>query len=189
MEVAVKKKKFTREDYYLLADYGVIRPGERVELIDGEIIEMSPHNPPHVTCINRLTMLFASRLSGIAIVSVQLSMLVDENNVPEPDLVLYKHRDDFYKGELPQPKDALLVVEVANTSLEYDREVKSKLYANAGVKEYWIVDVVANKLERYTRPGHHQYDIKEVFDRHESVDLAELDFTVDLKKVFGQVDA
>ncbi|MEM9855965.1 MAG: Uma2 family endonuclease [Bacteroidota bacterium] len=185
MAVAVKKKKFTVDDYYLLAEAGIISYDDRVELIHGEIIEMSPHNPPHSVCINRLNMLFASQLAGKAIVSVQLSLTLDNYNEPEPDLVLYKHRDDFYKGEKSKPENALLVIEVANTTIKYDRGVKRELYAKAGIPEYWIVDVKNQLLERYTVPEKGQFEQKEILEKEDSVKLSQLNFTVELKKVFG----
>ncbi|MEM1407479.1 MAG: Uma2 family endonuclease [Bacteroidota bacterium] len=185
MEIAVKKKKFTVDDYYSFAEAGIISYDDRLELIHGEIIEMGPHNPRHSVCINRLTMLFASRLVGKAIVSVQLSLTLNNYNEPEPDLVLYKNRDDFYEGERSKPENALLVIEVSNTTLKYDRYVKRELYAQASIPEYWIVDVKNQKLERYTLPKNGEFSKKEIFNKKDTVKLSQMDFTVPPIKVFG----
>ena len=178
MKTTLARKKFTIEDYQLLGDTGVIKPGERVELINGEIIEMSPVNAPHIACVNRLTMLFASQLAGKAIVSVQNPVVLDQYNEPQLDLVLFKHRDDFYAKEKATPADVILAVEVADTTLGYDRNIKSDLYATAGILEFWIVNVQKKEIEKYTHPGEGRYRQFKTFKTGDKLDLDGIDLSI-----------
>jgi Uma2 family endonuclease len=131
---------------------GILAEDDRVELIEGEIVCMSPIGTRHSACIDRLTMLFARRLGRRAIVRVQSPITLDDQSEPQPDVTVLKPRDDFYATRHPGPKDVLLLVEVADSSLEYDRGVKVPLYARAGIQEVWTVDVIQRSIEVSRRP-------------------------------------
>ena len=118
----------------------------RVELIDGEIIEMAPIGTRHWATVSRLAYLFHRAVGDDAIVSSQSSFRLDDYSEPEPDIALFRRRQDFYAGALPTPADTILVVEVADSSARYDRQVKLPLYARRGVPEFWIVDLDAGLL-------------------------------------------
>ena len=147
----------TADDYQRLGTAGVLAPDLRVELIDGEIIEMAPIGSRHWAMVNRMTHLFQQAAGEQAIVSSQSSFRLDDYSEPQPDIALFKRRDDFYVGALPTPADTLLVVEVADSSERYDRLIKLPLYARRGVPELWIVDLDAGLLRIYREPSGDDY--------------------------------
>ena len=137
-----------------MGDAGILKPTERVELIRGEIIEMSPIGPRHVAFVNNLNQLLVTRLGGRAIVSVQNPVALDDDTEPEPDLAILRHRHTVpYKESEPATEDVLLLIEVGDTSLIYDRRTKLRLYAEAGIPEYWVVDASAEVVEIHRGPG------------------------------------
>ena len=149
----VTHHKFTVDQYYQMAEIGILTPGQRVELIEGEIVDMAPIGRRHAACVDRLNNTFAPGLSGRAIVRVQGPLRLHDHSEPEPDLIILRWRDDFYAGREPGPEDALLVIEVAETSECYDRQVKGPLYAAAGIREVWLVDLVAATITNYREPS------------------------------------
>ncbi len=135
---------------------GLFHDGQRLELLEGEIFEMTPIGPPHTSVVDRLTRLWTSRLGSRAIVRVQGPVLAGPISEPEPDLALLRERPDFYREAHPSPGDVLLVIEVADTSLEYDR-AKRRIYAAAGMAEVWIVDLGGERVEIHRAPGARGY--------------------------------
>jgi Uma2 family endonuclease len=133
-----------------MAEVGILTEDDRVELIDGEIIKTSPIGSRHVACVNRLTAVLTPRIGLSAIVSVRNPIYVDDYSEPEPDIALLRHRDDYYSASLPRPQDVLLIIEVADTSLEYDRTVKLSAYGRAGIPEVWIADLPGNGIEAFS---------------------------------------
>jgi Uma2 family endonuclease len=152
MPVEVLKRRFTVDDYHRMGQTGILRPDDRVELIDGEVVAMSPIGPRHSACIDRANRALVMLLMDRAIVRVQSSVRLNRYNEPEPDLVLLRPQADFYADRIPGPADILLIIEVAESSLDYDREVKGALYAGAGVLEYWLADLNARRLACYSEP-------------------------------------
>src|SRR5215813_142672 len=132
MQIETTKKLFTVDEYYRMAEVGIIGPEDRVELIDGEIIQMSPIGHRHMVAVNRATDFFTAAFRGRAIVSVQNALRLSNYTEPQPDIVLLKYRPDFYKEKNFTAQDALLVLEVADTTIHYDREIKLGKYAEAG---------------------------------------------------------
>jgi Uma2 family endonuclease len=151
--LAPERYRFTQREYYAMVEAGVLDEDSRVELIRGDLAVMSPINPSHASAVDRLTAVFSSTLAGRAIVRVQNPFAIGDDSEPQPDLSLLKPREDYYAAEHPGPQDLLLAVEVANTSLRYDREIKMPLYAEAGVIEVWLLNLVDNVLEVYRDPG------------------------------------
>jgi len=145
--------KFTAKRFHLMYEKGIFTESERFELINGEIIAMSPIGTKHAACVNRLSKLFWEKLGNQVIVSVQNSILLDDKSQPQPDIAVLKYRDDFYEEALPVPEDILLIVEVADSSLEYDRDVKANLYAAVGIPEMWLFDVNAKIITAFSRPA------------------------------------
>jgi Uma2 family endonuclease len=170
----VTKKLFTVDEYHRLWDVGLLPEDGRFELIRGEIFEMPTPQSPHSGRVNRLNMLFASRLAGSVIVSVQNPFFVDEMSEPQPDVLLLKPRADFYVKSHPTPEDVLLAVEVSHTTGYHDTKVKGPLYAEALVREYWILDVQKNVLEVRTKPAEGKYSSIEVFRHGQSIRLQQL---------------
>ena len=157
MPVEVTKKLFTVDEYYRMAETGILGPEDRVELIDGEIIQMSPIGNSHLARVNRANDVFTAAFRGRAVVSVQNPLRLNNYTEPEPDIVLLKPRQDFYEAKRPDAESALLVIEVSDTSLEFDREVKLARYAVSGVPEVWIENLEDGELLVYRDPVGKQY--------------------------------
>ena len=140
---------WTKEEYYRMAEAGIFTPQERVELIEGEIVAMSPQNPPHAFALSQGARVLAHLCSATHVVRVQLPLDIDDRSQPEPDIALVKlaeNRPDAH------PKTADLIIEVAHSSLSFDRNEKASLYARSGIPDYWIVDLVNRRVEVYREP-------------------------------------
>jgi Uma2 family endonuclease len=153
VEVAAARRLFTRHEYHRMAEVGILKPTDRVELIKGEIVEMSPPGRRHVAFVDNLNQLLVIRLAGRGIVSVQNPVVLAEDTEPQPDLAIRRLRAVPYKEREAFAEDVLLLIEVADTSLRYDRSTKLRLYAEAGVLEYWLVDCNAESIEVFRGPG------------------------------------
>ena len=145
-------RRFSVEEYHRLAEAGVLAADERVELIDGIIKAMSPKGSKHAAIVSKLTNLLPQIVEGQAWIRVQDPIVLDDNTEPEPDVALVKPRDNAYATAHPRPGDVLLVIEVADTSLEDDRTVKLPRYAAAGIPEVWLIDVSHDVLAVHRRP-------------------------------------
>ncbi len=136
MAVPIQKRFVTVDEYHRMAEDGVFPPDARVELIRGEIVEMSPIGPAHSAAVRRFIRSFSARLSPYALVDAQNPVVLrEQDSEPQPDVTLLRLQDDFYSTATPAPEDTLLMVEVAESSLSYDRKVKMHLYAEAGIPE------------------------------------------------------
>ena len=149
MPVQAPRRLFTVRDFYRMAEAGVFREDDRVELLAGEVVEMTPIGSHHAACVNRLHRMFHDRLESSVIVSVQNPVRLEEHSEPQPDLAVIRFRSDFYREAHPSAADVLLVVEVADSSADLDREVKVPLYARAGIPEVWVVDLAAGAVDVY----------------------------------------
>jgi Uma2 family endonuclease len=143
--------RFTVPEYERMVALGILKEDARVELIRGEIVAKMPIGDPHIACVNRLTRLLVRAAGDRAIVSVQNPIRLADS-MPEPDISLLAPRDDFYASGKARPADVLLAIEVADTSVDDDRDVKRPLYAEAGIGEYWIVNLLDRCLEVYRQP-------------------------------------
>ena len=152
----IARRLFTVAEYLAMGEAGILHEDERVELLAGEIIEMAAIGNRHLFCTDALTMLFAPALVGRAIVRVQGSIQLDEYGMPEPDIVLLRHRPDYY-AETATPADVLLLIEVADSSLEYDYGPRSEFYAAAGIPEFWIANLRTGEVEARTDPVGTEY--------------------------------
>lgn len=152
----VARRMFTTTEYHRMGDAGILSPTDRVELIEGEILRMSPIGRRHSGCVNRLTELFSRRLATRVIVHVQNPVVLDQHSEPQPDVTL-RRRADFYADRHPDPRDVLLLVEVIDSSAGYDRSIKIPLYARRGVAEVWLVDVAHERIEVYRGPTLRSY--------------------------------
>lgn len=143
--------RFSVDDYEQMISNGILTENDRVELIEGEIIDKMPVGPIHAAVVKRLNRWASQALAADCIVSVQ-DPIVMADSEPEPDLALLKHRSDFYSQAKPSASDVYLLVEVSDTTLEYDKDVKLPLYARSGVEEYWIVNLNEMLVEVYRGP-------------------------------------
>jgi Uma2 family endonuclease len=186
MESWPQRHRITVHDYHRLAEIGVLAPDARVELIEGEIIDMAPIGNDHQSIVDQLTRALVVTVGDRAIVRVQGSIRLGQWSEPEPDVVLLKPRPDFYRSEFALGTDTLLVIEVSDTTLRYDRDIKVPLYARHGVPEVWVVDVSGNALLVYGDLRDGKYERHVAFDRPASVPVTELPgVTLDVAALFS----
>lgn len=185
--VTLKRRRFTLDEYHRMGETGILGPNDRVELIEGEIIEMSPIGSLHAGTVARIHHLFAIRLRDRVVVwSQNPLLLVQHQSEPEPDVMLLAPRTDFYAGALPEPPDVRLLIEVADSSLPYDRRTKLPLYARAGVAEAWLVDLDGSRLEIHRGPGAAGYrDVRMVRGDERVSPTAFGDLSVTLRDLIG----
>ena len=182
----VQRYRFTVDEFARMGEAGIFTEDDRVELIDGEILEMTPIGPPHAWFVDRLTELIVTRLAGRAHVRIQNPVRLGRHTEPQPDLVVAR-RSGAYADRHPEPGDILLVIEVADSSLRYDRLEKVPRYGKAGIPETWLVDVEARAVTVYTEPGPNGYARQQVRrrgDRLVAAGVPDLEFAVD--DVFGE---
>lgn len=153
MATDTEQRLWTVDNYYRMAAAGILSEGERVELIAGRIMRMSPTDSQHAGCVMRLNTFFNQQLGGAALVNIQNPVRLNANSEPEPDVALLRPRADFYTSSHPTPADVLLLVEVADSSDHYDRYTKAPLYASAGIPEVWIVRLRHREVEVYSNPA------------------------------------
>jgi Uma2 family endonuclease len=146
MSVHITRKLFTVDDCMRMLDAGILHEDDRLELIRGELVQMSPIGPRHQAAIDRANRTFVRLAGDDAIVRPQGPAELDRYSAPQPDLALLRPKHDFYAKKHPGPADVLLIIEVADSSLEYDTTVKRDLYAMMGIREYWVVNLVDDRL-------------------------------------------
>jgi Uma2 family endonuclease len=148
MAIALKRRRFTVDEYHRMGEVGILGVDDRVELIEGEIVELTPIGRRHAAAVARINHMFSARLREHAVVWIQSPLLLIRfQSEPQPDVMLLAPRPDFYAAGLPEPRDVRLLVEVADSSLVFDRRTKLPLYARSGVSEAWLVDVDARHVE------------------------------------------
>ena len=171
MREELPKRLFTVDEYYRMAEAGILDPDARLELLEGEIVVMSPVGVRHVACVNRANALFVKHFGERAVVSVQNPVQLSRYTEPQPDIVVLKPRDDYYAAKKISWEDALLVIEVSDTTLRRDR-YKLGLYAKAGVSELWIEDLQHDAILVYRDPGSGTYRTSLELHRGDSISLA-----------------
>jgi Uma2 family endonuclease len=181
------RHKLDVDTYSRMAEAGIFGEDDRIELIDGDLIDMAPIGQGHVAIVNSLVEALFLACGGRAIVSPQNPIRLSPISEPQPDLAILRRRADFYAtGERPAPSDVLLLVEVADTSLRFDRDVKLPLYARAGIGEYWIVDLHRRVLYAHTTPDGDGYREMTTYQSGDTVRLALApDIAVKLDIFFG----
>lgn len=174
-------------DYRRMGEVGILPPGARVELIDGEIIDMAPIGSRHSAVVLQMARLFQRAVGDAALVAVQSPIALGDLSEPQPDIALLAPRDDFYRSAHPRAEDIFLVVEIADPSLRYDREIKVPLYARHGITEAWLVDLENDELMRYATGGPDKYrTVSKVTDLTRLAPAALPTVTVDLRGVFSR---
>ena len=165
----IQRHLFTVDEFARMGEAGVLAAGDRVELIDGEIREMTPIGPPHAAVVNLLAEQLITRLAGKAYVSIQNPVRLDKHTEPQPDLAVARRRLDAYAGRHPEAADILLVIEVADSSLRFDRAEKVPRYGRAGIPESWLVDLEAETVTAYTGPGPNGYAREQLCRRGDTI--------------------
>jgi Uma2 family endonuclease len=150
--ISTQLRPLTSAEYYQMMETGIIQEGERVELISGQIFTMAAKGVRHTICTRRLFKQLLALMGDRADVQSRDPITLLNNSEPEPDVVIAKLREDNYENSHPVPADIILIIEVSDTTLKFDREVKAPLYATAGINEYWIVNLIDNRLEVHRQP-------------------------------------
>lgn len=185
--LAVVRKRFTVTEYHQMAATGILSDEDRFELLEGEIVEVAAIRPQHASCVGRLTQRLAVLMEGRAFVWVQNPIRLGEHSQPQPDFTLLQPRDDFYVGGHPEPEDVLLLIEVSESSLTYDRDVKLPLYATAGITEVWIVVLLSQVVEVYRAPGENGYGEKRTMRRGDTLSPLHLpDVVLRVEEMIGE---
>jgi Uma2 family endonuclease len=153
MSVELQRRRFTVDDYYAMAHAGILHEDDRVELIEGEIIEMASIGSRHAACVDRLNRILVRQAGEDAVVRVQNPVRLSDLSEPQPDLALLRPRTDFYAERHPLPPDTILIIEVADSTLGYDRGIKVPLYGRTGIPELWIVNLDERVVELFADPG------------------------------------
>lgn len=157
MSVQIARRFFTVAEYEHMGRAGIFSADDRVELIEGEVVEMSPIGERHAACVDALSELLREKLLRSVTIRVQNPIRLNDFSEPQPDVTVLKRRDDFYRDAHPTPADVLLLIEVSDTTIEYDRQVKVPLYARAGVPEVWVVNLADEQIEVYRDPQGGEY--------------------------------
>jgi Uma2 family endonuclease len=178
-----RRHRLTVHDYHRMGEVGLLRPDERVELIDGEIIDMPPIGSLHGAVVDLLAERFITALHGMALVRIQGAIRLGNDSEPQPDVALLRPRADRYASEQPRAADVLLVVEVSDTTLKFDVGAKARLYARHGVPELWVADLTKRRLQMFRAPRGGKYGERSARAAG-VVDIAGLGLSVDLSGLF-----
>ena len=182
----VKHHNFTVSEYERMAETGIFPPDARIELIEGEIIEMSPTGSRHAACVNLLSRILNQHVGEDAIVSTQNPIRLSDFSEPQPDVTILKFRKDYYREGHPGPDDVLLVIEVAETTVHYDRHVKMSLYARAGIPEALLFNLPDDRLEYFSRPEMGEYQVNRILSRGERLETTNVPgLTLDIEMILG----
>ena len=162
-------KRWSLADYHRLINAGILSPAERVELLDGHIVEMVPQDPPHASTTDESSDYLKVLFAGRAKVRAQLPITIAPNSEPEPDLAVVRVDANRYRDRHPYPADVFLLIEIANTSLSHDRNRKARIYAQAGIIEYWILDLNQRQVLVYRQPEGERYQVEQVLAASETI--------------------
>ncbi len=182
--VSRSRRKFSVADYYAMAAAGILAPQERVELLNGAVIEMAPIGEHHAFSVDWVNEALIFPLQRRAVVRIQNPLHIDDQSMLQPDLMLLERRDDFYRHGHPAPEEVLLLIEVSDSTVDYDRNEKLPRYAEAGIPEVWIVNLRDRRVESYTEPDGSQYAKTRYFGIGDSISpQAFPDITIDIKPI------
>ena len=179
-------RKFSVNEYHNFIEQGVFRPGERIELWEGEFIEMSPIGMRHAACVNFLVEALRDLLGKSVVISPQNPIVLDDLSEPQPDICMLERREDFYRRSDATAKNVLLAMEVADTTVKYDRDKKLPLYAEAEIPEVWIVNLPNEIIEVHTQPSVGLYQFVKIYKRGEIVKSEALpELNLPVNKILG----
>ncbi|NEQ37680.1 MAG: Uma2 family endonuclease [Okeania sp. SIO3I5] len=175
MSVELQRRQFTVKEYHQMVEAGILTKYDKVELIAGEIVKLAPIGISDAACLRRLNMIFNKLLYSKVIVDHHNQIHLSNDSAPEPDLALLQWRDDFYEAKHPQPEDIFLLVEVADSTIKYDREIKIPLYAENGISEVWLIDINQQLVEVYRQPKGNSYQNVQQFFRGDILTIEAFD--------------
>jgi len=184
MSLQLRQRLISVEEYHKMGEYGILKESDRVELIRGQIIQMSPIGSKHAACIDKILSVLRVKLSDEReIIRIQSPIQMKEFTEPEPDITILKPAKDFYAEAHPTPKDILLIIEVADTSYSYDKKVKSELYASAGIPSYCIVNIETQEIELFHQPAEKLYKNIQIFLPGDIVEFKILGISVEVDRL------
>lgn len=186
MTVHLNRQLFTVKEYYKMAEVGILKPSDKVELLNGEIIQMSPINNYHANIVDEIQDLLSFDLLGKYKIRIQGPIRINRNSEPEPDIyVSIKPKlKNYKKNPHPSAKDVLLLIEVSDSTLQKDRKIKLPIYAQAGIPEYWIVNLVDDQIEVYLKPKEEKYTSKKIYKKGDKIKCSKIDFELSVSDIF-----
>ncbi len=184
MTLQLNRKLFTVDEYHKLVEVGILTEDDRVELINGEIIAMSPINSTHAGIVNRLSRILIKKLDSLATIATQNPILLSNLSEPEPDITIAHFSEDDYFSEHPSPKNIYLIIEVSETTLEKDQSYKCPLYANANILEYWIINLIDRQIEIHRQPKNGDYHFKQIISEEGIIQASSIDFSINYSDIF-----
>jgi len=185
MTVQLQERKLTVQDYHRMIEAGILTEDDRVELLDGKIVQMSPIGSQHTSTVKRINQLFSSILPDDIIIGIQDPIILPDLSEPEPDVSVLKPSPDFYAAQHPQAEDVLLLIEVADSTLEKDREIKLPLYAKAGIPEVWIVNLPNQQIERHYQVEDGIYRHRELYAATHTIPLTAFGLSTEAANILG----
>jgi len=184
IEVMEEKRLITVDEYYQMAEFGILKPNERVELINGEIIKMSPINSSHGGYVSRIVRLMYKYIGlDLATFRSENPIRLSNHTEPEPDITLAKYSENDYEDNHPTAEDIYLLVEVSDSTLRYDQTKKARLYARHQIPVYWIVNLVKKQLEVYQNPIDGKYTTKIILKRGDKVIIPHFDIEIEVSEI------
>ncbi|NJO03687.1 MAG: Uma2 family endonuclease [Bacteroidia bacterium] len=184
MTLQLNRRLIKVEEYHRMAEAGILQE-KGLELIHGEMIKMNPIGSRHSAVVKRLNKLLHQMLGEKFLISVQDPVLLDDFTEPEPDIAILHFWEDYYADRHPRASETLLIIEVADSSLSYDKEIKLPLYASSGIPECWIVNLEAQMVEAYRQPVGSVYKLREIAQEQDMVKSQGLNFSIALTAIFG----
>jgi len=182
----IAPKRFCVDDFRKMTEAGILPEESGWEIIDGYLMDKMSIGSRHAGTVKRLNRKLTEFLKDRAIVSIQDPVHIDQYNEPEPDIALLKPREDFYTETHPTPEDVLLLIEVSDSTVEYDREIKKTLYAGAGIGEVWLVNLRDNTVEVYSQPKNGNYHLARILESGEVIESVSVEnLTLEIKDILG----
>ncbi|MCG8332036.1 MAG: Uma2 family endonuclease [Chitinophagales bacterium] len=183
MAIELAQRLLSVQDYHKMIEAEILSSRDHIELINGKLIEMSPSGSSHAACIDKMLAVF-NRLNNLdTIIRGQNPITLGKYSEPEPDIAIVKYTSSYYADHHPIASDVLTIIEVSDTSLEYDRNIKQALYANANIPEYWIVNIQLKEIEVYTKPGNSRYKQKMLLTLEDVVNINALGSTIPISQL------
>ena len=179
--------KYTVDEYHYFIEHNVFKPEERIELWEGEFIEMSPIGKRHASCLNYLIEFLRDILGKSVIISPQNPIVLNDFSEPQPDVCLLKRREDFYRQTGAVAKDVILAIEVADTTVKFDRDVKFPRYASNGIRESWLIDLENDRVEIHSEPTENGYSLVKILHRGQTAESTVLpEIKIPVEDILGQ---
>jgi Uma2 family endonuclease len=184
---ARRPRPFTVDEFYRLAQTGFFGPDhKRLELVGGEILEPMPIGPAHAAAVRRINLLFTQRIGATYLVNCQNPIRLSEFSEPQPDLTVLRYRADFYRDAHPKPEDVVLLIEVADSTLDFDLGDKARVYAGAGISEYWVLDLTGERVRVFRRPDQGEFTETRIAGADQSLEPREMPgFAVTVRELLG----